>query len=120
MYDGSIEHGKIIEAFKKCVPDTYVRDYRDNRGFITVCRGYKDIPWNDQLSTRKVYKTIPDRTLLSLPRGNVTSPTIYRGLVLERPGWRHEFRKAMDHISRDQMKAITKFLGCGEVFPGVH
>jgi hypothetical protein len=118
MYFGSFEHGKIIEAFTRCVPGTYVRDYRDNGGYITICKNYKDIKWRDQTTTAKVERQVPAITLVNLPRGNVTAGTRYRGLKLERPGWRIEFRRAMRHLSRDQMKAITKFLGAGEIFSG--
>ena len=120
MYYGSFEHGKIIEAFHRFVPGSYVRDYRDRGGFITICRDYRDIRWKDQTTTSKVYRTVPKTTLVNLPRGNVQSATIHRGLALERPGWRLEFRRAMPHLSRDQMKSITRFLGAGQVFPEVH
>jgi hypothetical protein len=119
MYQGTFEHGQIIEAFQRCVPGTYVRDYRETGGYITICKGYKDIPWRDQTTTRNVEVQVPDKTLASLPRGNVTAATRYNGLRLDRPGWREQFRKSMRHLSRDQMKAITRFLGAGEVFPGV-
>lgn len=120
MYPGSFEHGKIIEAFKRCVPGTYVRDFRGNNGYITVCRGYRDIKWKGQTTTTKVYEKAIDTTLVNLPRGNVTAATRYRGLALDRPGWRAQFREAERHLSRDQMKAITRFLGAGQVFPGVY
>jgi hypothetical protein len=119
MYQGTFEHSKIIEAFARNVPGTYVRDYRENNGYITICQGYKDIPWNDQTTTRKVEVQVPEKTLVNLPRGNVTAATRYKGLRLDRPGWRQQFRKASRHLSRDQMKKITRFLGAGEVFPGV-
>lgn len=119
MYYGSIEHSKIISAFQKAVPGCYVRDYRDKGGFITVCRDYKDIPWADQTTTTKVYRQVPAVTLVSIPKGQVTSATLHRGLALERPGWRIEFRKAAKHLTRDQMRRITKDLGVGEVFSGV-
>ncbi len=118
MYAGSFEHGKIIEAYTRNVPGTYVRDYRDNGGYITICRGYKDIKWRDQTTTANVYRQVPKETLVNLPRGNVTAATIYSGVTLVRPGWRTEFRKSMMYTSRDQQKRIEKFLGAGEVFPG--
>ena len=119
MYPGSFEHGKIIEAFTRNVPGSYVRDYRDNGGYIVICKDYKDIKWKGQTTTTKVERTVPAKTLVNLPRGNVTAATRYHGLRLTRPGWREQFRKSMRHISRDQMKAITRFLGVGEVFPVV-
>ena len=119
MYAGTFEHGKVIEAFTRCVPDTYVRDFRDNNGYITVCRGYKDYKWKGQTTTTKVYSQRVLTTLVNLPRGNITAATRYRGLALDRPGWRKQFRDAQKHLSRDQMKAITKFLGSGQVFPEV-
>lgn len=119
MYDSSMDHGKIINAFLRCVPGTYVRDYRDNNGYITVCRYYKDLPWRDQISTRKVYRQVPAITLLNLPRGTVRAQTRFEGLRKTRPGWREEFRRAMPNLTYDQMRRITKALGVGEVFQGV-
>lgn len=120
MYYGSIDHGKIIEAFRRNVPGCYVRDYRDNGGYIVVCRDYKDIPWRDQLSTRKVERQVPATTLVNLPRGNVTAATHFNGVRLVRPGWKREFRRAAKHLSEVQQRNITEFLGVGEVFPGIN
>lgn len=120
MYYGSLETGRIIAAFERNVPDVYVRDYRDQGGYITLCRRYRDLHWGDQLSTQKVYKQVPAITLMSLPKGNVTSATRYVGLALDRPGWREGFRKAMPHLTEMQMRRITKELAVGEVFPGIH
>lgn len=119
MYQGTFDHGQIIAAFVRNVPDCYVRDYRDNRGYITVCRGYKDIPWKEQTTTQKVYRQVPKQTLLSLPRGTVTASDRYHGLALDRPGWRSQFRKAMPLLTSAQMRQITKALGAGQVFPGI-
>ena len=119
MYCGSLDHGRIIAAFQRHVPGCYVRDYRDQGGYITICRDYRDLKWNDQTTTRKVYRQVPAVTLINLPRGNVTAPTRYVGLRIDRPGWRREFRKAMRHLSDTQMRAITRDLGAGEVFPGI-
>lgn len=119
MYVGSLPHDRIINAFLRNVPGSYVRDYRDNGGYIVVCKDFKDIPWNDQTTTRKVEKSVPAKTLLNLPQGNVQSSTRFVGLRHDRPGWRYEFRRAMKHISYEQARRITKELGVGEVFPGV-
>lgn len=119
MYNGSLEHGRIIEAFRRNVPGCYVRDYRDNNGYIVICRNYRDIKWNDQTTTRKVERQVPAVTLVNLPAGSVTAPTRYVGVRLSRPGWRQEFRRAMRHLSEVQMRGITSFLGVGEVFPGI-
>lgn len=119
MYDSSLDTGRIIEAFTRCVPGSYVRDYRDSGGYITVCRYYKDLPWRDQTTTRKVYRQVPAVTLLNLPRGQVTPQTRFCGVRLDRPGWRQEFRKAMRHLTETQMRNITKVLRVGEVFPGI-
>ena len=119
MYYGSIEHSQIIEAFQRFVPDTYVRDYRDNQGFITVCRGLQDIRWHDQQSGGNVYRQVAHETLVSIPRGNVTSATHFHGLALHRTGWREQFRKASRMLTHPQMCRITKFLGVGEVFQGI-
>ena len=119
MYHGSIGHDRILEAYRRYVPGTFVRDQRDRNGFIAVCRGTRDIPWGGQTTTTPVYREVPDETLVSIPRGNVTAPTLYRGVALERPGWREQFRKSMKFLSDNQMKRITKFLDVGEVFPGI-
>jgi hypothetical protein len=119
MYAGSIEHDDIIRVFENHVPGCYVRDYRANNGFITVCRNYRDIKWRDQLSTQNVERQVPAHTLVNLPRGFVTARTQYMGVRLHRPGWRQEFRRAMRHLSDSQMSAITEELGVGEVFPGI-
>lgn len=120
MHIGSLETARIISAFQRHVPGCYVRDYRDNGGYITVCRDYRDILWNDQTVTRKVERTVPAVTLLNLPRGWITRRTIFSGLRLHRPGWRQEFERAAKHLSESQMRAITKELGAGEVFEGIH
>lgn len=119
MYNAAISHDDIIRAFTRHVPDSYVRDYRDQGGFITVCRGYKNVRWKDGLSTANEYRQIPAYTLVNLPRGYVKPDTLYVGLKLDRPGWRLEFRKAMRFLTSTQMKKITKELNRGEVFPGV-
>jgi len=119
MYYGAIAHDRIIAAFQRHVPGCYVRDYREQGGYITICRNYKDVPWRDQTTTRQVYRQVPAVTLCSIPKGNVTAPTHYEGLRLVRPGWRQEFKKAMRNLSYLQQKAITRTLGVGEVFPGV-
>ena len=116
----SLETGKIIEAFRRYVPGCYVRDYRDSGGFIVICRDYKDLLWNDQLSARKVYKQVPAVTLCNLPRGYTTAATRFVGLHLDRPGWRLEFRRAKRHLTEVQMRDITEFLQAGEVFQGIH
>ena len=119
MYAGTIDHGKIIGAFQRHVPGCYVRDYRDNGGFITICRDYKTIRWGDQLSTARVEKSVPAVTLCNLPRGQVTAASQFVGLKLHRPGWRVEFRRASKHLTDVQKRAITRELRCGEVFRGV-
>ncbi len=119
MYQGSIGHDRILEAFRRCVPDCFVRDYRDRDGYITVAKGLKDIRWRDQASGGNVYRQVPIETLVSIPRGSVRAATQYAGITLVRPGWREQFRKAMVYMTHVQMKAITKFLGVGEVFPGI-
>ena len=119
MYDGSIYHGDIISAFQRHVPGCYVRDYRDNGGFIVIARDYKTISWGDQTTTSKVEKQVPATTLCNLPRGAVTAASQFKGLKLHRPGWRVEFRRARTHLSDAQMRHITKTLRVGEVFYGI-
>ena len=119
MYNGSFYSGDIIAAFERNVPGVYVRDYRESGGYITICRDYKDLPWKDQLATRKVYRGVPAVTMISMPQGAVTAPTLYRGVAMARPGWREEFRKSMRFLSEAQMRRITEALGVREAFPGV-
>lgn len=119
MYTGSLYHGDIIQTLLRCVPDSYVRDYRDNNGYITVCRRYRTIKWGGQLSTQRREVDVPAETLVSLPRGFVTAASKYRGVRLIRPGWRQQFRRATHHLTYQQQRRITRMLGKGEVFAGV-
>ena len=109
----------IPAAFRRHVPGCYVRDYRSNGGFITICRDYRTIKWGGQTTTTKVEKEIPAITLCNLPRGNVTAMSRFVGFKLDRPGWRQELRRASRHLSDAQKRAITRELGVGEVFYGV-
>jgi hypothetical protein len=119
VYRGAISHDDIIRAFQRHVPGCYVRDYRDNGGFITICKNYRDIKWTDQSTTSKVERQVPATTLVNLPRGYVTAPTQFKGFKLHRPGWRLQFRNAMKYLSHNQMRRITRELRAGEVFPGI-
>jgi len=119
MYAGSIDHDRIISAFTRNVPGSYVRDYRENGGYITICKNYRTIKWGDQTTTSKVEKQVPATTLCNLPRGNVTAASQFAGLRLLRPGWRVEFRRASTHLTDAQKRRITKTLHCGEVFWGI-
>lgn len=119
MYGGAIEHSRIISTFQRHVPGCYVRDYRADGGYITICRDYKTIKWGDQTTTTKVERSVPAITLCNLPRGNVTAMSRFVGLKLDRPGWRQEFRRASRHLSDTQKRAITRTLGVGEVFYGI-
>ena len=119
MHIGSFYHGDIIAAFQRHVPGSYVRDYRDRGGFITICRNYRDLLWHDQTTTRKVYRQAPAITLFNLPRGNITRRTLYHGLKLHRPGWLQEFERAGRHLTRLQKRLITQSLHVNQVFPDV-
>lgn len=119
MYAGALSHDDIIRAFERNVPGVYVRDYRHQGGYIVICRDYKDIPWTDQTTTRKVYRQVPATTLCNLPRGYVKALTTFIGVRKHRPGWREEFKRAARHLSPDQMRGITQELNVGEVFPGI-
>ena len=120
MYPGSIPHDRIIAAFQKHVPGTYVRDYRNNGGYITICSGYKDIRWRDQATGGRVERQVPAVTLVSIPQGNVPAKTKFMGLRLHMPGWRIQFKKAASMLSLVQKRKITQELGVGQVFPEVY
>ena len=114
MYRGSLEASRILEAFRRSVPGVYVRDYSGGHGYLTVCRGQKDIPWRDNgLSTHKVYRQVPRETLCSVPRGNVTASSLYHGLELVRPGWLEMARKIRenDALTYNQMATFQGHLG---------
>ena len=119
MYAGSIPHDRIIAAFQKHIPGTYVRDYRASGGYITLCKGYRDIRWKDQATGGNVERQVPAITLCNLPQGSVTSATHFKGLKLQRPGWRWEFKRAASFLSLYQKFHITRELGVGQVFPDV-
>lgn len=112
MYSGSIYHGDLIEALRRNIPGCYVRDYRDGNGYITVCRGYRTIPWKgDGLSTQRRYANIPAETLLSVPSGMVQAADIYQGLALQRPGWRKQLREKASLMTHAQRRRIQRDLG---------
>ena len=93
------------------VPDCYVRDYRNNAGWITICRGYKTIPWRgDGLSTQRRYESVPAETLMSIPRGEVRAADTYNGLALVRPGWRRGLRTASGKLTERQRIGIQRRL----------
>jgi hypothetical protein len=119
MYAGSIEHDAIIRAFQRHVPGCYVRDYREQGGYIVIAKDFKTLKWGDQTTTQKRYVSVPATTLVNLPRGQVGALTRFVGVRHDRPGWRQEFRRASLHLSREQMEGITDELGMGEVFMGV-
>ena len=119
VYQGSLETSRVINAFQRAVPDTYIRDYRENGGYIVIARNYRTIKWADGQSTQRVEKAVPAITLVNLPAGYITAADRYNGLRLDRPGWRSQFRKAAKHLSEGQMRRITKDLRAGEVFPGI-
>lgn len=120
MYAGSLPHDRIIAAFQKHVPSCYVRDYSNSGGYLTVCLGYRDIRWADQLTSGRVYRQVPAITLVSIPRGNVPAKTKFMGLKLHTPGWRIQFKKAASMLSLWQKRKITTELGVGQVFPEVY
>lgn len=107
----SIDHSRLLAAITRHVPGAYVRDYRSNRGWLTVCRGTRSIydhsKDTDKLATAKV----PAETLACFPRGAVQATTLYRGVEMVRPGWRLEMRKLRGYISDSQARRIEKDLG---------
>lgn len=111
MHSGSLYHGDIISAFQREVPDCYVRDYRGGGGWITICRGYKDLPWkSSSLTNRKQYVQVPAHTLMSIPRGEVKAADTYNGLALIKPGWRRGLRMAAKFLTYEQRRRIQKRL----------
>ena len=101
----SITHDRLIGAILRNVPGTYVRDYRGNRGWLTVCRGYKTI-YDHSRDTDKFTAGVPAETLCALPRGDVTAASLFNGLELVRPGWRVQLRQARGFITDSQARRI--------------
>src|SRR3990167_3457895 len=117
MYEHTLYSGDIIEAFRRHVPSCYVRDFRP-AGFITIGRGYKDLPRRgDGLVSHRVYRQAIAITLASIPQGNVTARDIYRGINLVQPGWKSQLRKASAHLTDRQRHRIQRDLHLAE-WPG--
>ena len=105
----SISHDRLIGAILRNVPGTYVRDYRGNRGWLTVCRGYKTV-YDHSKDTDKFTSGVPAETLCALPRGDVQAATLYSGVEMVRPGWRVQMRQAGGLMSDGQRRRIEKEL----------
>ena len=106
----SIDHSRLISAILRNVPGTYLRDYRENKGWLTICRGYKTI--HDSFKdTDKLTANLPAETLANFPRGQVTAATLMDGPVVKRPGWRLQMRGLRAKISEPQARRIEKALG---------
>ena len=106
----AVETSRVIKAFEYNVPGVFVRDYRENRGFIAICRGYKDL-YDESKDTAQFTKSLPAQTLCNLAPGFMQAGSIYQGLRLLRPGWRIEMRKARRFLTRKQQEAISKSVG---------
>ena len=108
MY-GSIDSSRLISTILRNVPGTYVRDYHDNQGYLTICRGYVTI-YDHSKDTDKLTAGLPAETLCALPRGNVQAANLYSGMRLMRPGWRIEMRKARRLMTDSQARRIEREL----------
>lgn len=101
----SIDHSRLIDAILREVPGSYLRDYSANKGWLTICRGYKTI--HDSFrDTDKLTANLPAETLACFPRGQVQAASLYDGPVIKRPGWRREMRKLRGFISEPQARRI--------------
>ena len=106
----SIDTSKLISAILRNVPGTFVRDYRDNGGWINIARGARTI-WDNDKDTEKLSANLPAETLCSLPPGQVQAPSLYNGVRLVRPGWRIEMRRCGRYIDPEQARRIEKDVG---------
>lgn len=107
----SIDHGRLLAAIVRHVPGAYVRDYRANRGWLTVCRGTRSIYDHSKDTDKLATANVPAETLCSFPRGQVQATTLYSGIDLVRPGWRLQMRKLRGFISEAQARRIERDLG---------
>ena len=106
----SIDHSRLISAILRNVPGTYLRDYRENKGWLTICRGLRTI--HDSFTdTDKLTANLPAETLANFPRGQVTAATLMDGPVVKRPGWRLQMRGLRAKISDSQARRIERALG---------
>lgn len=106
----SIDHSRLIAAILRNVPGSYLRDYRENKGWLTICRGYRTIHDNFR-DTDKFTAGLPAETLANFPRGAVPAVTLMDGPVTVRPGWRRQMRLLRKYISEPQARRIEKALG---------
>ncbi len=106
MYE-AIETSRIINAFLRCVPGTFVRDYVGTGGFLQIRRGRRLIASND---SNEVYETAAE-TLCTLNPGWTPRTTFVKGVVTKNPGWQVQMRVAGKKLSPYERRKIEKHLG---------
>lgn len=96
----------------RTVPGTYVRDYRPSGGYLTICRGAKEVrvAWSNGL------ETVPRALLCNLTPGWTPRPTLMAGAVPVAPGWQMEMRKLARAITPNQRGQIARLLGRPDIF----
>lgn len=111
MHQG-IETAKLIDAIVRSVPGSYVRDYRESGGYLTVCRGYKTIR-NESDGSNHVF---PAELLCNLTPGWTPRPTLMLGSRPLYPGWQQELRKLGRVITAKQRGRIIARLRRPDLF----
>ena len=106
MYQ-AIYTNRIISAFLKNVPGTFVRDYLHNGGFLQVLRGGKVVRSWDSNETYAV----PAQQLCYLAPGWTPRTTFVKGVVTKRPGWQVQMREAGKKLRPEEIKKIERDLG---------
>ena len=109
MY-GGIESSRLIEAFKRHVPECYVRDFTGNRGYLTLCKGRQTL-FDFSKHTDKFSDTVPKWTLANLNPGYTPEKAIYDGAKLLVPGWRMEMRRAAEYLTPHQKRLVSREMG---------
>lgn len=106
MYE-AITTSRIINAILHAVPDTFVRDYTANKGFLQVRRGRKEVASED---SNWVY-SVPAETIMTLAPGWTPRTTFAKQAVTIRPGWQVQARVAAQKLTVSQQRMVERELG---------
>lgn len=102
----SLETGPLINAILRAIPGTFVRDFREIGGWISIMRGTRTL--RDE--SRNTSDAWPAETLLSLPPERVTKKDLVAGVAVKRPGWQRQIRNLYPRITPLQAKQIERLL----------